>query len=139
MAKKVEHLNNVTVDGGLVNGTVVVHHGSLKHTKETTGLEVKWTCVFENVDLNDLVQEAARNISVRMANIRELPYEELVEKRASLDGSRVNYLDIPTWTTKGQKGRVKFEDLSGEQMLAKMTPKQLAELRELMKAMEAGK
>jgi hypothetical protein len=128
MAKRVEHIVDLKVVDGRVNGTIVVHHGSLKHTQETTGLETRWTCTFKDVPLHDLGREAAANISVRMANIRELPYKELLEKRRELDGATVAYEDIPSWTTKGARGRKQLRDMSVDELFDKLTPAQLEEI-----------
>jgi hypothetical protein len=70
-----------------------------------------------------------------MAGIREFEYAELVTKRDELDGSTINYKDIGTWTTRGQKGRRKIEDLSPEELIGKMTEEQ----KQALLAMLMGK
>jgi len=129
MGKRVEHQISVTVEGGLCQGTIVIQHGSLKHNKESVGQPVKWTCDVSGEQLDTLLGEAGRNISVRMATMRELPFEEFVEKRKQLNGAVVDYKDISGWTTKGGRGRTRFEDMSADELLAKMTPKQLEAMR----------
>lgn len=131
MGKKVEHEVRVEIRDGRLYGKIIIQHSSLKHSTETTGLAGKWTCHFDGEALQDvLADEAGKNISVRMANIRELPYEEFVEKRRKLfANATVNYKDISDWTTKGQRGRVRFEDMSADEIMAKMTPAQLEAMR----------
>jgi len=131
MGKRVEHEVKLEVRSGRLYGDIIIHHGSLKHSSETTGLEGKWSCHFDGESVETiLAAEAGKNISVRMATIRELPYEEFVEKRRKLFANAiVNYKDISGWTTKGQRGRVRFEDMSADEIMAKMTPKQLEAIR----------
>ena len=131
MGKRVEHEVKLEVRSGRLYGDIIIHHGSLKHSSETTGLEGKWSCHFDGESVETILgDEAGKNISVRMANIRELPYEEFVEKRRKLfANATVNYKDISGWTTKGQRGRVRFEDMSADEIMAKMTPKQLEAIR----------
>jgi len=131
MGKRVEHEVKLEVRSGRLYGDIIIHHGSLKHSSETTGLEGKWSCHFDGESVETiLAAEAGKNISVRMANIRELPYEEFVEKRRKLfANATVNYKDISGWTTRGQRGRVRFEDMSADEIMAKMTPKQLEAIR----------
>lgn len=131
MGKRVEHEVRVEIRDGRLYGDIIIHHGSLKHNSETTGLEGKWSCHFDGESVETILgAEAGKNISVRMANIRELPYEEFVEKRRKLfANATVNYKDISGWTTKGQRGRVRFEDMSADEIMAKMTPKQLEAIR----------
>lgn len=129
MGRKVEHEIDVTIDGnGQCKGTIEVHHGSLKHNAEKTGLSVHWTCNVDGVHIDELLQKAARQISVDMAGIREFPYDELVEKRAQLNGATVDFKDIKTWTTRGSKGRRKLEDMPVDELMNKLTKEQIAEI-----------
>ena len=131
MGKKVEHEVKLEIRSGRLYGDIIIHHGSLKHTSETTGLEGRWSCHFDGEHVETILgAEAGRNISVRMATIRELPYEEFVAKRQKLFANAVvDYKDISGWTTKGGRGRTRFEDMSADELLAKMTPKQLEAMR----------
>lgn len=128
MGKKVKHDVNVVVEDGVVNGSILIQHGSLKHNAETTGLGIEWTCLFKDVPLKDVMEEAARNISVRMATMRELPFEEFRQKRRELNGASVAYENISTWTTKGRKGMKRIAEMSTDELLTKLTPEQIAEI-----------
>jgi hypothetical protein len=134
MGKKVEHKSNVSVDeNGLLEGYIEVTHGSLKVGTVQLAKDLTWICDVTGVQLHELIEEeAARNISVRMAVIRDLP--EAIEKVKELDGATVKYADIGSWTTKGSKGKRKFADMSGGEIMGKMTPAQLEEFVEKMKA-----
>ena len=129
MGKKHELTWSGECRDGKLYGTLEVA-GSIKHTTESDPVVVSWTCRFDGDKLKDVMEvDTAANIKVRMATMRELPWEELVEKRNQLDGAEVAWKDISSWTTKGQKGRRKIADLSIEELWARMTPAQQAEMK----------
>jgi hypothetical protein len=131
MARIVKHHIDVRVnENGICSGIITICHGTIRVGGEIFGVDVTWKCDVTGVDINSLMLEAAKNICVRMAVIRDLP--EAREKINSLTDAIVKYSDISTWTTKGQRGRKKFEDMSAQEMLDKMTPAQLAEFKKLM-------
>jgi hypothetical protein len=126
MGKKVEHQILVAIDDeNICEGSLEIQHGTIRVGKTTLATNLKWTCDVTGVDIHDLLNEAARNISVRMAAIRDLP--EAAEKVAQLKDATVRYKDISSWTTKGSKGRRKISEMSVEEIAGKMTPEQIAE------------
>jgi hypothetical protein len=131
MSKKAGHEINVTIDAnGICAGTITIGHGTIRVGTMTLGTDVAWECDVTGEHISTLLQEAARNITVRMATIRDLP--EAAEKVTQLDGATVAYKDIASWTSKGSKGRRKVEDMSAMELLAKMTPAQREALKELL-------
>jgi hypothetical protein len=125
MSKK--HEINVTCVDGVLNGTITIHHGSLKVGNTQLATDLGWDCNVTGETLDTLLYEAARNIAVRMAVIRDLP--EAASKINDLRGATVDYTDISTWTTKGTKGRKKVADMSVDELMKMLTPAQLAALK----------
>lgn len=126
MGKKVEHEVFVSIDDeNVLEGYLLIQHGSIKVGNTQLGKDVSWKCDVTGEDFHTLMLEAARNISVRMAAIRDLP--EAARKVVELNGATVAYSDIPTWTTKGSKGRKKISEMSVEEIAGKMTPEQIVE------------
>jgi beta-mannanase len=130
MGKKHDLVWNGRCEAGKLYGTLEVA-GSIKHTTESEPFVVEWTCSFDGDSLKDVMQvDTAANIKVRMATMRELPYEELIAKRGQLQDATVAWKDIPSWTTKGQRGRKAIPQMSIEEVWAKMTPVQRLEMME---------
>lgn len=130
MGKKVEHTILISIDDeNICEGSFEIQHGTIRVGKTTLATDLKWTCDVTGVDIHDLLNEAARNISVRMAAIRDLP--EAAEKVRALAGATVKYEDIASWTTKGSKGRKKIADMSFEELWAKMSPEQQAAMMKM--------
>ena len=117
---------------GKLYGSLEVE-GSIKHNLESEQVVVEYTITFDGDSLTEVMQlDTANNVKVRMATMRELPYEELITKREELNGATVAWKDIPSWTTKGQKGKKKFADMTAQEIMSKMTPAQLAAFKALL-------
>lgn len=128
MSKKLKQTWIGYCEDNRLYGTLSIE-GGIKHTSETDSILVRYNVTFNGESLAEVMQiDTASNVKVRMATLRELPYEEVIVKRDQLQGATVAWKDISSWTTKGQRGRKSLDKMSGQEILGKMSQAQIIEM-----------